>query len=159
MPNIFHISEIVDLGIEKERKRRDFYDLASEFSKEPKLKDLFKQLRDWEEEHIRRFTAIREGLEDSEVQETYPGELSAYMQSLVDEKLYTVVTPQEFKKRVTTGLEAINFGISFEKDAVLFFSELKKYTTSTHQAVIQQLINEEKQHIVYLVTLRKELNS
>ena len=115
------------------------------------------RLRDWEVTHIKKFTGIKENLGESEAAESYPGELSAYMRSLVDDKLYNQITPQEFSKNVKTVLEAIQYALGFEKDAILFFSEFKPYTSDTHKEVIQQLIDEEKQHIIYLINLRKEM--
>lgn len=156
--NIFHISEIVDLGIEKEKKRRDFYAQAASVFAEPALKELFTQLKDWEEMHIKKFTDIRNSLDRDEAAESYPDELRLYMQSLVDERLYQKVSVNEFSKNVKTTVDAIEVGISFEKDAVLFFSELLNYTADAHKQVIRQLIEEEKKHIVYLAELRKKVN-
>ncbi len=155
--NIFHISEIVDLGIEKEKKRRDFYGMCAKQFGAEQLINLFKQLRDWEETHIKKFTDIRNTLEDSRAQDSYPGELSQYMQSLVDDKLYSVVTPDEFARKVNNPIEAVQFGISFEKDAILFFNELNLYTIEAHKKIVGQLIQEEKQHIVFLAAMRADL--
>jgi len=155
--NIFHISEVVDMGIEKEKKRRDFYDLVAKSFQEEASKKLFLRLRDWEVTHIKKFTEIKESLGETEAAESYPGELSAYMRSLVDDKLYNQVTPQEFSQNVKSVLDAIQYGLGFEKDAILFFSEFKAYASDTHKEVIEQLINEEKQHIIYLVNLKKEM--
>lgn len=157
MMNIFHISEIVDLGIEKEKKRRDFYALAAEQFKEQKLKELFVHLRDWEETQIKKFTEIKDTLPPDEAAQTYPGELSAYMQALVDDKLYKVALAQEFHKNVKTPLDAIRYGIEFERDAILFFNEIKDYTLEFHKEIIQKLIAEERKHIVYLLELQKQL--
>ncbi len=152
--NILHITEIVDVGIEKEKKRRDFYAQAAVHFSQPELKALFLRLREWEEEHIKKFSEIKSRVDQQAPAESYPGELSLYMQSLVDDRLYQDVSPENFGKRVTSPQEAVRLGISFEKDAVLFFSELKKYCAEADQQVIEQLINEEKQHIVYLSELR-----
>ncbi len=56
--NIFSISEIVDLGIEKEKKRKDFYGLCAEKFNDKNIKELFIKLRKWEEKNIRKFTEI-----------------------------------------------------------------------------------------------------
>jgi rubrerythrin len=57
--NIFNAAEVVNLGIEKERKRRDFYGLvAGRFHSEDR-KELFIKLKRWEDEHIHRFTEIK----------------------------------------------------------------------------------------------------
>ena len=155
--NIFHIGEIVDMGIEKEKRRRDFYDLVSKRFGEGEVRELFERLRDWETRHVQKFTAIRETLENDEAAESYSGELEAYMRSLVDERLYSKVAPDEFSKNISSILDAIEYALGFEKDALLFFLELESYVTSAHKEVIQQLANEEKQHIVYLSVLKKQI--
>jgi len=155
--NILHITEIVDIGIEKEKKRRDFYGQVAAHFPQPDLKALFGRLRDWEEEHIRKFSEIKSKVDQQPPAESYPGELSLYMRSLVDDRLYQDIAPESFSKKVASPQEAIRMGIAFEKDAVLFFSELKKYCAETDQQVIEQLINEEKQHIVYLSELRAKI--
>ena len=153
---VFTATEVCDLGIEKEKKRRDFYGLAAERFTDEELRDLFTRLRNWEEQHIEKFRQIRANTEGLELVESYPGELEAYMQALVDEKLYRHVTPAQFGEFVKTPLDAIWYGIDFEKDAILFFQEVLPYADSPSKDVIQKLIDEEKQHIVYLVRLKKK---
>ncbi|MBN1897859.1 MAG: ferritin family protein [Spirochaetes bacterium] len=157
--NLFKSSEIIDVGIEKEKKRRDFYGLVSEKFKDPQLKDLFKKLRDWEEAHVQKFTEIKSTLEDFKMKESYDGELQNYMDSLVDEKLYNDVTPDNFSRNVKGPVDAINYGISFEKDAILFFMEFQPYLKDANKDIIQKLINEEKKHLIYLTELRKKYNA
>lgn len=155
--NIFKIGEVVDMGIEKEKKRRDFYCLAAENFKENKeLNELFARLRDWEESHIKKFTEIRNRVEGRTF-ESYPGELSDYMRSLVEDRLYREVSVDSFKNNVTSPAEAIDYGIAFEKDAILFFVELLPYIGAKNTEVINTLIGEEKKHIVYLSEMKNRL--
>lgn len=153
--NIFNAAEVIDMGIEKEKKRRDFYaKVALEFS-QPEIKKLFTKLSDWETTHIDKFTQIRKSVDESEATEKYPGELKDYMNALVDDKLYQEVSPKTFRKNVKTSNEAINYGIGFEKDAILFFNELLPYMRSPHKAAIKKIIDEEKQHLIYLNQVKK----
>jgi rubrerythrin len=154
--NIFSMSEIVDMGIEKEKKRRDFYGLAAERFSDKNMKELFVKLRGWEDEHIKKFTLIREHVNEPRETENYEGELNSYMQALLDDKLYNEVSPSKFSANVKTPLDAISYGIEFEKDAIIFFNEIVKYTVDTRKEVIKELIEEEKQHIVYLAALREK---
>lgn len=156
MPNVFNAAEVIDLGIAKEKKRRDFYAFVADKFKEREMKDLFGKLRDWEGEHIKKFTDIRNTVEESEVVESYQGELGAYMKALVDDMLYKQVTAAQFSKNVKTPAEAIKYGIGFEKDAILFFHELLRYMTPNHQEKIVELINEEKKHLIYLTELKRK---
>jgi len=154
MSNLFSVKEVVDMGIEKEKKRRDFYAMVAENFQEQDLKDLFTKLRDWEAEHVKKFTEIRSELMEEETNERYPGELSDYIKALVDDKLYKEMTPEDFSKEISSPVSAIQRGMEFEKDAVLFFSELLQYIKEGKKDVIKTLIDEEKQHLLYLYQLK-----
>lgn len=156
MSNVFNAAEIIDMGIEKEKKRRDFYGLVAAKFKEKDMKELFTKLRDWEDEHIKKFTDIRNTVEESEVMESFQGEFEAYIKALVDDMLYTQITPENFAKNIKTPLGAIQYGLIFEKDAILFFQELLRYMTPHHQEAIEKLIDEEKKHIFYLTELKRK---
>lgn len=157
--NILHIKEIASAGIEKEKRRRDFYARVAEYFEEKPVRELFMQLRDWEEAHIKRFSQIRDQIGEDDAAESYPGELRAYLDSLVDERLYRDVLPAEFAGKIKSVFDALRYAVLFEKDAVLFFSELERLTLDTQKEVIRQLIEEEKQHIVYLAKLRRKLGA
>lgn len=152
--NVFNAAEVIDMGIAKERKRRDFYALAAKKFKEKALQELFTQLAQWEEEHVKKFTEIRNTVEESEVMESYQGEFEAYIKSLVDDLQYKQVTSANFAKFVRNPLAAIRYGMGFERDSILFFGELMRHMTAPHQEKIVELINEEKQHLIYLAKLK-----
>ena len=156
MPNVFNSAEVIDLGIEKEKKRRDFYALVAKKFKDKAMNSLFSRLRDWEEEHVKKFTEIRDEVKEYEITESYQGELEAYMKAMVDDKLYREVSPASFAKNIKTPLAAIRYSIGFEKDAILFFNELLQYMAAHDKDKIQKLINEEKQHIIYLTELKRK---
>jgi rubrerythrin len=156
--NILQPAEIVDIGIEKEKKRRDFYALAAEhFKGEKDLADLFARLRDWEEEHIRKFQEIRDTVSKAQYTESYAGETEAYMQALVDSDLYSEITPEKFASMVKTAAEALDMGIRFEKDAILFFSGLSRFAGEQVKKITTQLIEEEQQHMLFLFNMKKEM--
>ena len=155
MPNVFNAAEVIDMGIEKEKKRRDFYGFASSSFKDKELKDLFAKLRDWEDTHIKKFTEIRETIEESETSESYQGEFASYVKATVDDILYSQVSAVWFAKNVRTELVAIEYGMGFEKDAILFFNELLRYMNPYHKEKVQALIEEEKRHLVFLSELKE----
>ena len=154
MPTVFNAAEVIDMGIEKEKKRRDFYGYAAEKFKSKDMKDLFSRLRDWEETHIRKFTDIRNTVGESEAAESYEGELAVYVKATVDDILYKQVSPAWFGANVKTEIEAIRYGMGFEKDAILFFNELLGHMSPNHEEKVRELINEEKKHLIYLTELK-----
>ena len=158
MADILQPAEIVEIGIEKEKMRRDFYALAAEHFKTDKaLRDLFARLRDWEVEHIRRFTEIRDHIAKAQYTESYAGETEAYMGALVDSDLYAEITPERFAATVTSPVEALDRGIGFEKDAILFFGSLSKFIDASSNEIIRTLIKEEQQHMLYLFEMKKKI--
>ncbi len=156
MENIFTVGDVVDIGIQKEIARRDYYGQVSEAFDDEELKGLFAKLRDWEAGHIKKFEKIRNNLKEKRTKESYPGELQAYMDALVDNKLYTEVSPDQFAKNVKTPIRAIEYGIAFEKDAIMLFMELLGYVKSSQKEVITELMEEERHHIVFLIKLKKK---
>lgn len=158
MANILQPAEIVEIGIEKEKKRRDFYALAADhFKANQALHDLFARLRDWEVEHIRRFTEIRDHMAKAQYAESYAGETESYMAALVDSDLYADITPEKFATIVTSPLDALDRGIGFEKDAILFFGSLQRFIDAESKTIVHTLIKEEQQHMLYLFNMKKEL--
>jgi len=81
------------------------------------------------------------------------------MTALIDGKLYSEVSPAEFSKNVKDKLLAIQYGIGFEKDAILFFREVLPFMGSANKGAVEKLIDEEKKHIVYLIELRRKLTA
>lgn len=156
MPNVFSAVEVMDMGIEKERKRRDFYGFAAAKFHNKEMKDLFSRLRDWEETHIKRFGEIRDSLRETEITESYQGEFVSYIKAAVDDMLYKQVTAGWFVKNVKDELTAIDYGMGFEKDAILFFSELSKYMEPQHREKIEEMVGEEKKHLIFLSAIRKK---
>ena len=105
-------SDIVDIGIEKEIKRRDFYALAAEqFSDSADLAELFGKLRDWEEVHIKKFQRIREEVKGGHYAESYPGEIHEYMAAVVNSDLYENLDAESFALAIKTPEEALDAGI------------------------------------------------
>jgi rubrerythrin len=160
VPNILQPAEVVEIGIEKEKKRRDFYALAAgQFKANKELAGLFARLRDWEEEHIRKFQQIRDTVKKAQYTESYSGETEAYMDALVDSDLYSKITPEKFASLVSSPIDALDKGIGFEKDAILFFGGLLSFIDPKSKEIVDRLIEEEKQHMLYLFNMKKEMTS
>ncbi|UCF04988.1 MAG: ferritin family protein [bacterium] len=158
MAKILQPAEIVEIGIEKEKKRRDFYALAADrFKDNEELADLFGRLRDWEETHIKRFEEIRDMVSKAQYTESYAGETEAYMQALVQSDLYSDITPDRFANIVKTPADALDMGIRFEKDAILFFNGMSRFVDDKVKEITGKLIEEEQQHMLYLFNLKKEM--
>jgi len=158
MVNIFAGSEIVELGIQIEKNGRDFYNALVKLSKNQRAKETFKYLAGEEEKHIAVFRKILDSVHKYEPPESYPGEYFAYMNALASEYVFT----QEHKgdetaKRTKSDKEAINLGIGFEKDSILFYEGMKKVVPPYDHKIVDELIIQEQDHLRQLSDLKKSL--
>jgi len=153
---LFRAAEMMDIAVEKEKRRRDFYHAAAEQFTDQRLRNLFSHLEKWEETHVAKLQQLREHVEDSSVHESYPGEYRAYVDTLIDQRIYEKTSLEQFQHDTRTPREAIERAIGFEKDSILFFQELARFVSSEGEKTVRQLIEEEKHHIVELVSRRAD---
>ena len=157
--SLFKIKEIIKMGIDKEKKRRDFYGKVKGLYDNEKLAQLFSDLEKWEAEHIDTFKKIYDSVgEEQTCRESYEGEMEDYIDAFLDDRLYYEIETDIFKDRIKTERDAIHLAMSFEKDAIIFFNEFKDMAPPEHKVEIQKLLNEEKQHLIFLYRMKKELD-
>ena len=150
MSNLFYFSEILDIAVQQERKRVFFYDHASKKMRNKSLQQVFERCKLWEEGHIKMLENMKSTLRGKETSESYPGELKAYIDVVISQKLCDVDSPEEFDKRFRTTRSIIEHGMQFAKDAILLFHEFLKYTQFYDKEIMQKIIDEEKEQIVCL---------
>jgi len=128
MANIFAGSEIVELGVRIEENGRDFYRTSLKQSKSEKAA------------------------------ESYPGEYFAYMKALSKEYVFTQKGKgSQVAKNVKSDKEAVDLGIGFEKDSIAFYEGMKKVVPQYDHKVVDQVIEQEKNHLQQLTELKNSL--
>ncbi len=158
MANIFAGSEIAECGIQIEKNGRDFYRAVSEGSKVKKAREVFDYLAGEEEKHIVIFQRILDSVEKYEPAEAYPGEYFAYMNALASDYVFTRKDKgAEIARTVKSDVQAIEMGIGFEKDSILFYEGMKKVVPDSDHAVVDGLIGQEQNHLMQLSKLKKKL--
>jgi len=158
MGNVFAGAEIVEMGIQIEKNGRDFYDTLVDQSKSQEAKDLFKYLSGEEEKHIAVFQSILNSLSGYTPAESYPGEYIAYMNSLASEYVFTQKDKgAEIAKNTKSDKEAIDLGVKFEKDSIVFYEGMEKVVLDRDHKVIDELIAQEKIHLAKLTELKGNL--
>jgi len=158
MGNIFAASEVVELGIQIEKNGRDFYNTLVKQSKNQKVQDIFEYLAGEEEKHIAVFQKILGSLENYQPAEAYPGEYFAYMSALSGEYVFTQINKgEEIAKGINNDKEAVEKGIGFEKDSIIFYAGMKKVVPDYDQKVVDELIAQEQKHLRQLAELKKKI--
>jgi len=158
MGNLFAGSEIVELGVQIEKNGRDFYSALFEQSRSSKAKEVFKFLAGEEEKHITAFQKILEKVVLYEPAESYPGEYFAYMNDLAADYVFTRKDKgKEIAKNIKSDKEAVDVGIKFEKDSIIFYDGMKKVVLENEHKIINELLEQEKTHLVKLSELKKQI--
>lgn len=156
MGNILAGNEIVELGIQIEKNGRDFYTALASRIKNKKVVEIFGYLASEEEKHIVVFQKILEGLSRNEPPESYPGEYLSYMTSLSGEYVFTQKDKgTEVATRVKDEKEAVNLGIGFEKDSIVFYEGMKGAVPEYDLKAVEELISQEQYHLKQLLELKR----
>lgn len=157
MAVLFSAREILEAAVEKERKRRGFYAKVSELSTHEDMKELFEFLKNEEDHHVAAFERIRDGLPVETRSVEYDDEMQAYMDSVIDDRLYSDMDSEAFVEKAIHAKEVFRLAIGFEKDAILYFTEFLPYLTESDRKIVAELIEQEKGHIRTIAALKRRL--
>lgn len=158
MANVFSGSEIVGFGIQIEKNGRDFYNALADKAKSQQREDIFRFLAKEEEKHIVTFQKILESVKEYEPPETYAGEYFAYMNILAGEYVFTQADKgKELASMTKNDKDAIDVGIKFEKESIVFYEGMKKVVPGKDANVVEKLIDQENSHLFKLLKLRTDI--
>ncbi|MGI6453806.1 MAG: ferritin-like domain-containing protein [Syntrophomonadaceae bacterium] len=144
----FRGEEIIEIAVQMEQSGKLFYEKASQVTEDAKLKEMLIYLAQEEDKHIEDFTKLGEKLNYSFLPvETYAGEYEDYVRSLVNSHIFNINQVEDLIKEIKSDKDILRFALSFEKDSIVFFQELKNMGNKIAKEVIEDLINEERGHI------------
>jgi rubrerythrin len=159
MGNIFAGSEIVELGIQIERNGYDFYAALSAQTGNDSAKKIYDYLSGEEKKHIAVFEKILEKAGKYEPQGLDAGQYYEYMNALAAGCVFTQKNKgSQIAARITSDLEAVDLGIAFEKDSIIFYEGIKKIVPQFDHQIVAQLIAQEQAHLTQLSSLKKEFS-
>lgn len=149
-------SDIFQFAIRMEENGEKFYNYAASIAKDPKVYGIFTKLASEEIKHRKLFADMFSKIDTIMPKESYPGEYMTYLQSSIDGKVFSTTATKELAE-IKDVIAALDFAIGRELDSVLYYSEMKKYVTSSAQGLLEQVIEEERSHVVILSEIKKNL--
>jgi len=158
----FNAAEAYKIAISIEENGLKFYQEASaRFASDP-IAELFTQLGKEESIHEATFKKMLSEVPNKDAPSVWDpnNETDMYLQMMAGMHVFLENDQalEKALKRVTTKKEAIQLAISFEKDTVIFFVQLKSATEgSAAQKAVDQLIEEEAKHLRKLAAVYKKL--
>jgi len=155
--NKYSIDEILEMAVQTEKLGYQFYTgMADKFKKDAGLVKLFTTLASKEKTHERTFTNLKETVSKSGIEPVEWEEISNYLRAFVESEFFlgrgkSLPTMDHLK----TVPEVVKFALGFEKETLLYFMELRSIVKE--KAAVDAVIDEEKDHIVWLDQFRKGL--
>ncbi|MCK9615585.1 MAG: hypothetical protein M0R48_08780 [Candidatus Omnitrophica bacterium] len=158
MANIFSPQEILRIAIRVEENGKKLYAILEKKTGNEIMREVWAYLKDQEELHRKTFQAMLDNVGDYIVYEFSPGEYDAYIKAIAAGYIFTQeLIEKKTKEGFKSDLEAIDFGIYIEKESILTYSALRGYILAEKHAVLDKVIDEEKNHLVKLTILKDKL--
>ena len=157
MVTLFSAREIAEAAVEKERKRREFYKKVHDLTDDKDMKGLFKFLAEEEDRHIKIFEQIRDELPEGTHSSDYTEDMQAYMDSVVDDRLYSDIDSKDFIRKAIETKDVFRLAMGFEKDAILYFREFLPYLSEPDKRIVDELIEQEKDHLRKLAEMKRQM--
>lgn len=158
MANVFKGSELVEIAIDIEQNGYMFYSGIAAKVKENSAKNVFEFLAGEEKKHEDIFRNMLSKIGKEDVPEMLKEDYELYIKSVVDSHIFSGPNfPKKMATASKTTNDAINAGVAFEKDSILFFQEMLNYVPESQHKTVKALVNEEKKHLIKLAELKESL--
>lgn len=149
----FSADEIFEMAEKIEKNGAAFYKKAAGIFKDKQANKLFHDLASMEEEHRIIYATMRGELKSSELESTVfdpDDEVKLYLHAIADKNVFDK-NPANILTGKESLFEVLTMSIGFEKDSIIFYLGLKDIMPERlGRAKINDIINEEKKHIVLL---------
>ena len=158
MAEMFDVAELVRVAVEDEKTGVAFYAALAETAGSAELKKVFADLAEEEKVHQKRFEEMLAGLGDHKAPEAYGGEYAGYLQALTTDRAFPdAAAAAEAARQCPDDATAVELAIGLERDTLLLMQEMRKLVPPRDQAVVDELADEERSHLVALTGARAAL--
>jgi len=158
MEETYTSKDIVQMAVQAKAKGVELYLALARNSENYHVGRLFMELAKDEQKHKLELEKWFDYLEGSKREEAYPGERALYLKALVDENAFHCDKAQKQVLETTVSEEeALQAGITFEKDFMLFLHDLKNHAEKNGESTIDSLIDDEMRHLKKMFHLKETL--
>ncbi len=158
MSGVFTPAELIRIAVQMERNGEQFYEGVAAKTADAFARGIFERLAVAERQHVKDFEAIGNQFSDQQAWEQHEGELEKYASALLESRVFADENAgRMMAEKSQTALEAVQAAIAFEKDTILFLHEMRPYLTGPAQPTVEEVLRQERQHIVNLSELKRQL--
>jgi len=160
MAGLLSGEEIVEIAMQIELNGKHFYEETQKKASSKLVKDALSWLAEQEQEHYEAFKALLDQVKQYEVVESYSGEYAAYLKAFASTHVF--VKREDVEKaieQVDSDEEIIKIAINFEKDSIIFFTEMREFVHEQEQHIVDKLRDQEREHLRRLLKMLAQARS
>lgn len=157
MARMFDVAELVQVAVKDETAGVAFYSTLAQTARHPALRACFAGLANQERYHQKRFEDMLRSLGGYQAAEQYPDEYLDYVTSLTTTRAFPEPEAAQQQARACASDEAaIDLALRFERDTLVLMNEMRGMVREKDRAIVDELIREERQHVVDLAAARQQ---
>ncbi len=158
MEKEYRSKDVIQMAIQAKTKGIDLYLALARNSENYHVGKLFTEFAKDENRHKHELEKWMKSLKKEGAEEAYPGEKALYLKALVDAGTFNcAVAEKQALEKTISEEKALEAGITFEKDFMLFLHDLKRHVKDSDEKTIDSLIDEEINHLKEMFHLREKL--
>lgn len=166
-PVRFSATEILKMAIRIEENGEKFYTDAAKGAETAKVRELFEFLAEEEKNHSKFFRELKKTADAEDDThygpfDPYIEEASRYINAFADSHVFASSDYGDddgvIARIADNELEAVQFAIDMEKESLLFYHELVRAMREKDKDTLDEIINEEKKHLMKLTEIRQEIS-
>jgi rubrerythrin len=152
--------EVMEMAVQTEKGGRAFYRQVADKTDHDELRGLFRFLADEEDRHIATFQGIARSITERPEEMPYQWEEAVpYLDALVESRYFLGENKAlALARESATPRQAVEHALGFEKETLLFYTELQGMVSEPNVPAVRRLVAEEKTHVVKLSRLLETLS-
>ena len=144
---MFSANQMIDIAIQTEQAGRAFYEAAVQHSDEPQVRSLCQWLADEELTHEQTFRHLGQNLPPEIEPKEWPTERAEFIDALLGSRFMPSPEQAQALVKDMSGQDILDFALTFEKDTIIFFYEMRDMVPISAVDQVNDIIAEEKTHV------------
>lgn len=151
---LLQVAELVNMAVKDEIVGEAFYKALAGRSENDKIREKLLEIAEQEKHHAARFSEIARGLKAVKTHEQYPDQYESFVNALLANRAFPSADEAVKKAGSVNISDGLDIAIRMEKDTILFYQEMIAFLPKTDSGAINEIMNEERNHLTSLAELK-----
>ena len=155
---LFGIGELLAIAVKDEISGIAFYYALARRCKLPHIESALIAIAKQEEGHRERFEEMLREVGSYQPSEEYPGQYAEFLNALLETRAFPdAEAAAQRAQGAADDRDGLAMAQRLENDALIFYNELRQIVPPTHEHEVEEVIREERDHLVQIAKLIKTL--